>query len=159
MTNLHKRMFCRTLGSNPRLSEYQADAHPTELLGPAEKIYKCLYHIYGWWLSWSCDIKHSNKFSSPLHFLRSLLLQLFSYKSIRSHIWPVGKVKGQSRVIIWTGFRVLGIPMLQTVSLSLLVWLWKNNFRRFLLYTGNSGHVTSTVPWNRFWSPWPKVAP
>ena len=33
MTNLHERMFCRTGGSNPRPSEYQADAHPTELPG------------------------------------------------------------------------------------------------------------------------------
>ena len=30
-------MFCRTKGSNPRPSEYLADAKPTELPGPADK--------------------------------------------------------------------------------------------------------------------------
>ena len=32
---LYERMFCKTEGSNPRPSEYQADAHKIELLGPA----------------------------------------------------------------------------------------------------------------------------
>ena len=33
MTSLHERVFDRTEGLNPRPSEYQADAHPTELPG------------------------------------------------------------------------------------------------------------------------------
>ena len=37
--NLHERMFRRTQGSNPRPSAQQAEAHPTELAGPAEKRY------------------------------------------------------------------------------------------------------------------------
>ena len=39
--NLNERMFCRSWGSNPRPSAYQADAHPMELPRPTVTVHVC----------------------------------------------------------------------------------------------------------------------
>ena len=37
-------------------------------IGPPvpEKIFKCFYHIWAWWRSWSCDLDHLYKLWFPL---------------------------------------------------------------------------------------------
>ena len=48
--------------SNPGSLTYESGALPTALRGPAwlwERRYlKCLYHIWAWWSSWSCEKDH-----------------------------------------------------------------------------------------------------